>query len=110
MSGKKRRSYFPNNWQEYKDADPEMFLTHTFEEIIEWKLRGWELPSSVNCIIRTTDLVTKKVKEHVYRREYAANNKIVQLLKDKTHEFTVVTHDSQHYVGPKPPIDEDEYI
>jgi|TARA_B100000073_G_scaffold334724_1_gene327569 HD-like signal output (HDOD) protein len=101
MSGKKKkRNYFPNNWQEYYEADPEMFLTHTFEEIVEWKLRGWELPSSITCIIRTTDLATKKVKEHVYRRKYAADNKIVQLLNNKTHEFTVVTHDAQHFFGP----------
>ena len=102
MSGKKKKPYFPNNWQEYKDADPEMFLPHSFLEVMDWKVAGWELPSSVNCIIRTTDLATKKVKEHVYRRKSAADNKIVELLNTKTHEFTVVTHESQHYVGPKP--------
>ena len=106
MSGKKK-SYFPNNWKEYKDADPELFLPHTFLEVMDWKVAGWELPSSVNCIIRTTDLATKKVKEHVYRRKYAADNKIVQLLNNKTHEFTVVTHDAQHYVGPKHPDHDD---
>jgi len=68
---------------------------------MDWKVAGWELPSSVNCIIRTTDLATKKVKEHVYKRKSAADNKIVQLLNTKTHEFTVVTHDAQHHVGPK---------
>jgi hypothetical protein len=101
MSGKKKKPYFPNNWREYYDADPEMFLPHTYLEVMDWKVAGWQLPSSVNCIIRTTDLATKKVKEHVYKRQSAADNKIVQLLNTKTHEFTVVTHDAQHYVGPK---------
>ena len=108
MSGKKKRPYFPNNWKEIHDADPEMFLTHSFLEVMQLKLQGWELPSSVNCIIRTTDLDTKQVKEYVYKRQSAADNKIKKLLTTKTHEFTIVTHDTQHYVGPKPPIDVDE--
>jgi|TARA_B100000073_G_C23671881_1_gene548973 HD-like signal output (HDOD) protein len=106
MSGKKKKPYFPNNWKEIHDADSEMFMTHTYLEVMDWKIAGWELPSSINCIIRTTDLATKEVKEYVYKRRSAADNKIVQLLNNKTHEFTIVTHESQHYVGPKPPIDD----
>ena len=48
MSGK----YYPNNWEHYKDAPDEMFEPHTFEEVMSWKVAGWELPSSVCCIIR----------------------------------------------------------
>jgi hypothetical protein len=55
MSGK-RKPYFDNNWQEYKDAPDDMFHTHTFEEVMSWKVGGWELPSSVCCVIRATDL------------------------------------------------------
>ena len=41
MSGK----YYPNNWQEYKDAPDEMFERHTFEEIMSWKvLKGLNGP------------------------------------------------------------------
>jgi hypothetical protein len=105
MNGKKK-PYYANNWQMYKDADPEMFIPHTFEEVMDFKISGWELPSSVDCIIRTTHLETKKVKEHVYKRRHAAENKIQQLLNDKTHEFCVTTHDSQHAIGPKPQNDE----
>ena len=106
MSGKK--PYFPNNYDLYKDADSEMFMPHTFFEVMEWKVAGWELPSSVDCIIRTTHLETKKVKEHVYKRRHAAENKIKQLLNDQTHEFCVTTHDSQHAIGPKHQDDDDE--
>ena len=109
MSGQKK-SYFPNNWQLYKDADDDLFMPHTYEEVVHWKLMGWELPSSISCIIRTTDLATKKVKEHVYRYQGAADNKIVQLLNNKTHEFTVVTHESQHYVPFKHQNDDDEEL
>ena len=58
MSGK---PYFPNNWQEYKDAPDEMFQPHTFDEIMNWKVAGWELPSSVSCIIRVHNNKTGKV-------------------------------------------------
>jgi len=102
MSGKKKKPYFPNNWQLYKDADDELFMPHTYEEVVVWKLRGWELPSSVNCIIRTTDLATKKVKEHVYRYQGAADNKFRQLLQDRTHEITIVDHDETMFFSPRP--------
>lgn len=44
MSGKK--PYFPSNWKMYKDAPDEAFQQHTFEEVMEWKVAGWELPST----------------------------------------------------------------
>ena len=75
-----KRKDFPNNWQEYKDADDDMFHEHTFEEIMSWKVAGWELPSSVCCIIRTSDVETKKVKEYVYQKRSAAQAKVDQLI------------------------------
>lgn len=96
-----KQPYFPNNWAEYKACDPEMFVPHTFLEVMEWKVAGWELPSSVDCIIRTTHLDTKRVKEYVYKRRSYAERKIKQLMADQTHEFTITTHESQHYVGPR---------
>ena len=108
MSGKK--PYFPNNYDLYKDADPEMFMPHTFFEVMEWKVAGWELPSSVDCIIRTTHLESKKVKEHVYKRRHAAENKIKQLLNSKTHDLCITTHDAQHYIGPRPEDHDDEEL
>lgn len=99
MNGKKKPE-FPNNWQLYKDADPENFEPHMFFEVMEWKVAGWELPSSIDCIIRATHLKTKRVDEYVYKRRHAAENKIRQLLNDKTHEFCVTTHEAQHYIGP----------
>ncbi len=48
MNGKK--PYHPNNWKMFKDAPDEAFHPHTFEEIMEWKVAGWELPADVACI------------------------------------------------------------
>ena len=99
MSGKK--PYHPNNWKMFKDAPDEAFQEHTFEEIMEWKVAGWELPADVACIIRTTNLTNQKTKEYIYKRQHAAEQKILKLMDEKKHEFIVCTHDALHYVGPE---------
>lgn len=95
MSGK---SYFPNSWQDYKDAPDEMYQRHTFEEIMTWKVANWELPASVACIIRVTNTKTGKVKEFVYQKHGAAENKVAQLLRTPDIEFTVCDHEQIHHL------------
>jgi len=88
MSGK---PYYPNNWEAYKEAPDEMFEPHTFEEVMSWKVAGWELPSSVFCIIRAE---TKgKVKEFVYQKQHAAEAKVKSLMADGA-ELTVCTDEA----------------
>lgn len=99
MSGKKDK-YYPNNWQEYKDADDSMFIPHTFEELMSWKLANWELPSSVCCVIRVSDLKTKKVKEYTYQKHSAAQAKVDSLINTPDVEFTVVDHEAIHFLTP----------
>ena len=100
MSGK--REYFPNNWQEFKDAPDDLFQPHTYEEVMDWKVAGWELPGSVACIIHVHDNKTGKVREHVYQREHAAQDKVRKLMKTPHIEFTVCNHESIHHLimGP----------
>ena len=96
MSGKK---YFPNNWQKFKDAPDDLFMPHTFNEIMDFKIAAWELPSNVCCVIRESDLETKKVKEYVYQRKSAAENKVKQLMQKDGIEFTVCTPEQIHFVS-----------
>ena len=105
MSGKR---YYPNNWEAYKDAPDEMFEPHTFDEVMNWKVAGWELPSSVCCIIRVRDSKTYKIKEHTYVKESAAQNKVRQLMKTPNIEFTVCNHDAIHHVSPADLFADDE--
>ena len=107
MSGKKK-PYFDNNWQEYKDAPDEMFEQHTFEEVMHWKVGGWELPSSVCCVIRATDLETHKVTEYVYRKHSAAQRKVNELINTKRCEFVVCDHESIHFLSPADISDYDD--
>ena len=94
MSGK----YYPNNWQQYKDAPDELFEQHTFEEVMSWKVAGWELPASVCCIIRA-NTHKGKIKEFVYQKHSAAEAKVQALINEGV-EFTVCTDDSIHFVSP----------
>jgi hypothetical protein len=94
MSG----NYFPNNWEAWMDMPEEYLATPTWEEFEDWKLRGWEIPSSVCCIIRATN--TKgKVKEYVYQKAHAAENRIKQLIAEDA-EFTICTDDELRHISP----------
>ena len=102
---KKKKPYFHNNWQEYKDADDSFFsldgkVFHTFEDFMDWKVGGWELPSSVCCIIRESDPETKKVKEHVYSKQSYALKKIHSLM-DAGKEFTICDEVQIHQMYPE---------
>ena len=96
----KKKPYYHNNWQLYKDSDESMFIPHEFEEFMEWKLGGWELPSSVCCIIRESDPKTKKVKEHVYSKPQFAIKKINKLM-EKGIEFTICDEEQVQAMYPE---------
>ena len=96
MTGKK---YFPNNWQKWKDAPEELFMPHTYDDVMDFKVAAWELPSNVCCVIRESNLNTKQVKEYVYQRRSAAENKVSQLMKKEGIEFTVCTPEQLLFVS-----------
>ena len=100
---KKKKKYFPNNWKRWKDTPPEFFQNYlpTFEEFMEWKIGGYEIPSSVDCIIREENLVTGLITEHVYERQSAANNKIKNMIESGTSEFCLASQDSVQHLYPK---------
>jgi hypothetical protein len=97
-----KKKYFENNWQLYKDTPADHYQSHTFEEIMSWKVAGWELPSSVYCVIRVTNTDTKKVREHVYQRRDAAQKKVQQLVHQPDIEFVVCDHESIHFLSSEP--------
>ena len=102
MTKKKKKPYFPNNWKAIKDTPAEFFGHHlpTFDEFMDWKLGGYEIPSSVACIIREKDLTTGKISEYVYSRHSDAKRKAADIILRK-NEFTVVTEDECTHVYPE---------
>ena len=101
-----KKKYYHNNWAAIKDAPAELFIPMPFDEFMEWKIAGYEIPSSVNCIIRERDLNTGKVKEYVYQRPMAAKKKLEERMQAGEFEFTVCNDDAIHLLTP---IEEDPY-
>ena len=100
----KKKPYFNNNVEAIRNAPDEAFRDPVdgclyFEDFMDWKLGGWELPSSVCCIIRESDPKTKKVKEHVYSKPSYAKKKILKLM-EKEREFTIVDEVQIHQMYP----------
>tara|TARA_Y100001963_G_scaffold131197_1_gene188251 strand:+ start:185 stop:529 length:345 start_codon:yes stop_codon:yes gene_type:complete len=100
MKNKSKR-YYANNYQAVSDTESEYFPSIPFDEFYAYHVANWMLPSSHECVIRTTSLKTGKVKEYSYKYRKAAQNKIKSLVH--THEFVVCDHESIHKLSPYPP-------
>ena len=92
------REYFPNKWDMINEAPDEVFQQHTFQEIMEWKVAGWELPRDICCIIRATNTSTGKTREYTYRKRDAAERRLMRLMDNPEMEIAVVNHDSVHHI------------
>ena len=66
----KKPKYFPNNWKAYKSSPDEFFIPLTYNDFFNWKVMGWALPSSIDCIIR--EETDGKITEKVYSQSKAA--------------------------------------
>ena len=96
----KKKPYFPNNWEAINDAPAECFDSIPFDEFMDWKICGWEIPSSVACIIREKNYVTGKVKEYTYSRVSAAQKKARKIMDEAQSEFLVCTAEQVHLMYP----------
>ena len=107
------KKYFPNKWRKYKDIPAKNFQALPYDDVMEWKVAGWELPMDVACVIRAKNLKSHKVTEHVYKRMSAAENKIRQYMVYKTHELIVCAEEALYYVHPEKlneDADDDFYV
>ena len=96
----KKKKYFPNNWKRLRDVPASYFEPIEFDEFMDWKIGGYEIPSSVKCIIRETNLSTGKVKEFTYSRHGDAQNKIDDIISKGESEFVVCDEQEIHYLYP----------
>ena len=98
---KRKKKYFPNNWKPIKDAPEEAFEPIGFDEFMDWKIGGYEIPDEIACIIREQNINTGKVKEYVYQYRHAAKKKARKLIMQDDTEVTIVQRDSVHFIPPK---------
>ncbi|MBI52091.1 MAG: hypothetical protein CL779_02595 [Chloroflexi bacterium] len=86
--------YFPNNWKDWKELPEDHLPCPTFEEFMDWKVGGWELPSSVHCIIRTEHRESGTVAEFIYSKPKNAATKLKNLFEQNEHDITLVDRES----------------
>ena len=72
----------------------------TVQELIDQKTHGYEIPSSVLCIMRVHNIRTQKVTEHVYQQRLAATKRLGRELEvDDPVEITVLSDDHFYVVA-----------
>ena len=98
---KKKKPYFPNNWDAINECHESFFFHIPFDELMDWKVGGYEIPSSIDSIIREHNLETGKVTEYVYRTLEGGKNRAKKIMAAGKSEFIVCTHDQVHYVYPE---------
>lgn len=94
--------YFPNNWKRVKDIPDDLFEPTDYEVIVENLVTAWTLNSSIDTIIRATDLETKKVKEYVYKRAHNARQKLFKLCSEGRHEIIVMRAEEMYLISETP--------
>ena len=103
-----KKKYFPNNWKAYSQSPDSFFIPITYKEFTDWKVNGWMLPSSVDCIIREEDPKSGKVKEFTYKREHAARKKTKEIMEAGNH-FVICTANHLEHMKPEEDWADEDY-
>ena len=56
------KKYFPNNYNKIAACPAEFFEPMEYDVFMDWKMNGWEMMPTTECIIRTVNCKTGKVK------------------------------------------------
>ena len=102
----KRKKYFKNNVKLLQGGPDEHFESITFEEFMDWKIAGWQIPSSVYCIVRDYNKRTGKIKEYVYQRPDHAEKKLNNLMLKGDSEITITTDNQVTILRPEEDYDD----
>ena len=105
-----KKKYFPNNWKAIKDAPYQFFESIPFDEFMDWKMMGWEIPTSIAAIVREQNLKTGEVKEYIYNTISGANKRCKRIMKESRSEFLVCTHDDIAHMFPTTKIKDGDSI
>ena len=94
-----KKKYFPNNWQAVKDSPDQYFLPMPYDQLEDWKIYGYELPSSVYSIVRTKNKDTGKIKEYSYNTEYGTKQRMKRAMKSN-EEIYICTMEGMYHLKP----------
>jgi len=98
---KKKKPYFPNNYDAVAAAPAEWFMPLEFDDFMNWKIGGYQLPSSINCIIREKRMDTGEVTEYVYQTARHGRRKAEQIMSEGVSELTICTDAEVHHLHPQ---------
>ena len=96
----KKPKYFPNNWKAYKESPDQFFIPLTYNDFFNWKVMGWALPSSIDCIIR--EETDGKITEKVYSQSKAARKYLETAMQTKNPKttYTIVNQEAVQVLYP----------
>ena len=96
----KKSKYFPNNWKAYKESPDQFFIPLSYNDFFNWKVMGWALPSSIDCIIR--EETDGKITEKVYSQSKAARKYLETAMQTKNPKttYTIVNQDAVQVLYP----------
>ena len=86
----------------------EWFEPMEYDLFMEWKMNGWDIMESHDCIIRTRNCKTGKVKEYSYQIPRHAKNRLKKIIKDQEEELILCTHDTIQHLKPEKYITEND--
>ena len=104
-----KKPYFKNKWKEYNAISPDKFEPMPFDLFMDWRADQWQIPSSIQCIIREQNIETGKVTEHVYTTHGHAKRKVKSIMRKGESEFFLCDHEGITHLFPKEKFNERDY-
>jgi len=108
-----KKKYFPNNWKAYSQSPDSFFIPLTYDEFTKWKVNGWMLPSSIDCIIREEDIQTGVISEKVYCSykaavKYIESRTVGKSWDDNPKIYTICNNEAVNVLKPRHMVKEHE--
>jgi len=82
-----KRKYYPNKWKQVNAIPSKYFDSIEFEDLMDFKIGGYELPEGVVCLLRERNL-----SEYTYMQMSAAKRRTNKIIKQGDSELTICTH------------------
>ena len=102
------KKYFPNNYNKIARCPAEWFEPMEYDLFMDWKMNDWQIMESHDCIIRTRNCKTGKVKEYSYQIPKHAKNRLKKIIHDQEEELILCTHDTIQHLKPEKYITEND--
>jgi len=96
----RKGKYFPNNIKAIQEAPDFCFLPLAYDEFMEWKINGYELPESVFCLMRIRNYETQLIEEKYYNTRHYAKKRLAKCIEDGS-EVTLVSNEGCYHIDPK---------